>query len=412
MKPGTLIPRIVVVVLFVAVVAYMAAAVWQGMTDPYRMVATYAYAMDDGAGLEGFVVRQEEVISGEANLAEILPGEGEKVAAGAAVAAIYQSPEALAQHREAQALELQLEQLQYAMRRNDAGGDAAQLDGQLVDALAELRTAASSNSLAELEDTGLSLRSLVVKRAGELTTSAESLAALQTAVSGIEAQLNALNASFAQSTRYITVGKSGVFSGLADGYEDILTPDILNSITAAQVEDLRSRRITAPDAVGKLITSTKWYFVTTVDDATAQRLEAGKRYTMDFTGDFDKELPMTLERLGPLEAAEHVAVFSSQQYLGQATLARQQNATLVFQRYSGIRVPDVALRVLDQEDGTTTLGVYTLVGRRAEFKEVEIVRQGDGFYLVKPAEKAKKILRSSDLIILSSEELYNGKVVA
>lgn len=412
MKPGTLITRIVVLVLFVAVVVYLGATVWQGMTDPYRMVASYAYAMDDGAALEGFVVRQEEVITGDASLAEILPGEGEKVAAGAAVAAIYQSSQALAQHKEAQALELQLEQLQYAMRRNDNTGDAAQLDSQLVDALARLHTAVSSNSLAELEETGLSLRSLVVKRTGDPTTTAESLAALQAAASGVEAQLNQLNAASAQNTRYVTVSKSGVFSGLADGYEDILTPDLLKTVTAAQVEDLKNRKVTAPTAVGKLITSTQWYFVTTVDDATAKRLDEGKRYTIDFTGDFDQELPMTLERLGPLETSEHVAVFSSKQYLSQATLARLQSATLVFHRYTGVRVPDVALRVRDNADGTTTLGVYTLVGRQAEFKPVEIVRQGDGFYLLKSTATNRKILRPGDLIILSGQELYDGKVVA
>ncbi len=412
MKPGTLITRIVVLVLFAAVVVYIGATVWQGMTDPYRMVAAYAYAMDDGAALEGFVVRQEEVIGGDASLAEILPGEGEKVAAGAAVAAVYQSSQALDQHKEAQALELQLEQLQYAMRRNDNAGDAAQLDSQLVDALARLHTAASSNSLAELEETGLDLRSLVVKRTGDPTTTAESLAALQAAASGVEAQLSQLNAASAQNTRYVTVSKSGVFSGLADGYESILTPDILETVTAAQVEDLKNRKVTAPTAVGKLITSTQWYFVTTVDDATAQRLDQGKRYTIDFTGDFDQELPMVLDRLGPLEQSEHVAVFSSRQYLSQATLARLQSATLVFHRYSGVRVPDVALRVRDNKDGTTTLGVYTLVGRQAEFKPVEIVRQGDGFYLLSPAATNRKILRPGDLIILSGQELYDGKVVA
>lgn len=412
MKPGTLITRIVVLVLFVAVVFYIGATVWQGMTDPYRMVATYAYTMDDGAALEGFVARQEQVIDGDPYLAEILPDEGEKVAAGAAVAAVYQSQEALAQHKQAQALELQLDQLQYAMRRNDNAGDATALDSQLVDALATLHTAASSNSLSELEDIGLDLRSLVVKRTGDLTTSAESLAALQAAASEVEAQLDQLNAASAQNTRYITVTQSGVFSGMADGYEGILTPDILDTITAAQVEALKTQAVTPPTAVGKLITSTQWYFVTTVDDATAQRLEQGQRYTIDFTGDFDQELSMTLERLGALEQSEHVAVFSSKQYLSQATLARLQSATLVFQRFTGVRVPDLALRVLDNDDGTTTLGVFTLVGRQAEFKPVEIVRQGDGFYLVKSTATNRKILRAGDLIILSNQELYDGKVVA
>lgn len=412
MKQGTVITRVVILLLFAAVLAYLGFTVWQGLSEPYQLVATYSYQMDDGLALDGVVVRREAVIEGRSDLSEVLPQEGEKVAAGATVALVYSNASAMEDRREAKELRLQLEQLNYAMRRNDSMGDSNKLDSQLVTTLAELKTASSSGELGGLEEQGLDLRSLVLKRTGDLTTNAQSLAALQAAASGIEAQLKTLNTSSVQLTRHVTVNQSGIFSGLADGLEGQLTPNVLDELTVGRLDQLLQSEITpSQTAIGKLITGSTWYFATSVDDPSAQRLEEGERYTLAFSGDFDKEVSMRLERLGSSEGGRRVAVFSSDRYLSQVTLARLSTATLVFERFTGVRVPDKALRVLTNDDGSTTLGVYTLVGRQAEFKSVEIVREGEGFYLLRGTANNRKVLRPGDTIILSNQELYNGKVI-
>lgn len=412
MKQGALVTRVVILTLFAAVLAYLGFSVWQGLSEPYRLVATYTYQMDDGLALDGVVVRQEAVIEGRSELSEILPQEGEKVAKGAAVALVYQSAAAMQERREAKELRLQLEQLHYAMRRNDSLGDSNKLDSQLVNTLAELRSDVSNGDLRGLEEQGLDLRSLVLKRTGDLTTNAQSLAALQAAAEGLEARLKTLNSNLAQDTRQVTVGQSGVFSGLADGYEGRLSPEMLDELTVGQLDQLCQGSVTPTQtAIGKLITGSTWYYAATVDDASAKRLEEGKRYTLAFTGDFDKEVSMRLERIGSSEGGRRAVVFSSDRYLSRVTLARQCTATLIFERFSGVRVPDKALRVLTNDDGSTTLGVYTLVGRQAEFKSVEIVREGEGFYLLRGTATNRKVLRPGDTVILSNQELYNGKVI-
>lgn len=412
MKQGTLVTRVVILTLFAAVLAYLGFTVWQGLSEPYQLVTTYTYQMDDGLALDGVVVRQEAVIEGRSDLSEILPQEGEKVASGATVALVYQNATAMQDRRESKELRLQLEQLNYAMRRNDSLGDANKLDSQLVTTLAELKTSASNGELSGLEEQGLDLRSLVLKRTGDLTTNAQSLSALQQAAAGIEARLKALNTSAGQLTRYVTVNQSGIFSGLADGYEERLYPDMLDGLTVGQLDQLlQSGTEPSQTAIGKLITGSTWYFATSVDDASAKRLEEGKKYTLALTGDFGKEVSMKLERLGSSEGGRRMAVFSSDRYLSQVTLTRMCTASLIFERFSGVRVPNKALRVRTNDDGTTTLGVYTLVGRQAEFKSVEIVREGEDFYLLRGTATNRKVLRPGDTVILSNQELYNGKVI-
>ncbi len=238
MRQGTLITKVVIVTLFIAVLAYLGVYVWQGFSEPYQLVPTSTSQMDDSITLDGVVVRQEAVIEGSSDLSEVLPQEGEKVAAGATVALVYSNAAAMQDRREAKELRLQLEQLNYAMRRNDSLGDANKLDSQLVNTLAELKSATSAGELSGLEDQGLDIRSLVLKRTGDLTTSAQSIAALQEGAAGIEARLKVLNNASAHSTRRVTVGQSGVFSVLADGYGGQLFPDMSDDLTVVLLDQL------------------------------------------------------------------------------------------------------------------------------------------------------------------------------
>lgn len=413
MKQGTLVTRVVILLMLAAVLVYLGVYIFQGFSEPYQLVVTYSYELYDDVPLDGVVVREERAVPGAVRMAEVLPQEGERVSAGAAVARIYQNETALADHRQTQELELELEQLRYAMRRGDAVSDAKELDAQLVTDLAKLKSQLSTGELSQLADQGLSIRSLVVKRTSDAATGADSVARLQQAAQDVEDRLNALTAASAQGTDLVTVTRGGVFSGMADGLEETLTPERLESLTVSELEGLQSQGAQADEnALGKLITDSTWYYVAAVDDATAQRLTEGQDCQLAFSGDFNRQMSMTLERLGPDEEGRRVAVFSSDRYLNQVTLCRFLSARLVFETFSGIRVPDKALRVRENDDGTTTTGVYTLVGRQCEFKKVEVIREGEGFYLVKGADVNRKVLRPGDTIVLSSRELYDGKVVA
>ena len=50
---------------------------------------------------------------------------------------------------------------------------------------------------------------------------------------------------------------------------------------------------------------------------------------------------------------------------------------------------------------------------RAKFKPVQVVYQGDGYMLVKDAaaEEDSTMLRQGDQVIVTSAELYDGKVI-
>ena len=120
-----------------------------------------------------------------------------------------------------------------------------------------------------------------------------------------------------------------------------------------------------------------------------------------------------------------VVVLSADKFLSDTTLLRRQTVELVFNTVSGIRLPKEALRVeqqtatdpdTEEEYQVSVTGVYALVGQRAEFKEVTVLAEEDDYILVAAAStetptQEKKALRAGDKIIISSGELYDGKVI-
>ena len=177
-----------------------------------------------------------------------------------------------------------------------------------------------------------------------------------------------------------------MFSSLADGYESLLTPQSILTMTPADLDALAGQQVTAPSGTaGKLITSDRWYFAAAVSEEEALRLSKESSVTARFSGSFSQDVPMTLEQVGEAVDGRAVVVLSSNRYLSQITLLRGQTVELIFGSSSGLRVPKAALRMVTQESTdpetgetvqTNLVGVYTLVGGRAEFKPVEHPHRG------------------------------------
>lgn len=420
MKQGSLIQKITIFFLFLGVSAYLAGAVWRSLQSPYTTVMCYAYTVDESAEATGLLVREEQVIPGKGGILDVLPDEGEKVGARQAVAMVYQSESALVRKREIKALTMEAEQLQDSIAKGDMGWDNARLDESIVTAIVGLKSSAATGDLTGLEDQSLSLKSLVLSRESTSSGSTVDAAGRIRAISG---ELQALQSASSQDTTAITVAVPGVFSAVSDGYENILTPQILGELTPSALDEFMARTPeAAAGAVGRLITSSKWYFVANLPEATANRLTEGKKVTVRFSRDWSGDVSMTVERISAVQNGRCAVAFSSASYLSDTTLLREQTVDVVFYSSQGIRVPKKALRTetrteTDEETGKViaeyqVTGVYVLTGAQSEFRPVTILADEGDYYLVTSPENAgRRTLHSGDEIILGAEELFDGKVV-
>ena len=425
MKQGTVITRIMIVLMFFMVCAYLLFSALRSLDDRTYTVTTYAHTVDDAVEATGLLIRAETVVTGQAAaIVDVLPDQGEKVRAGAAVAYLYQDESALDRRRQLRTLTLEQEQLKYALQGQN-GTDAGRLDQSIVDAMVGLRTSAAYGDLTGLEEQSLSLKSLVIRHGYANDAGVDELSAAITALDG---QIQALQSASALDTTTVYAPCSGTFSAMADGYESTLYPDMLETLTAAGLKQLMTQDPTAPTgAVGKLITSSKWYFATTVSPEVAERLVAGRSVRVRFSRDWSGEVSMKIERVDGAQDGACLVVLSSTRNLADTSMLRKQTVDIVFNSLEGIRVPKKAVRtenraVTDPETGETStkqvIGVYVLTAAQAEFKAVEILADDGDYYLVKAVlpdvptdNQLKTAFRAGDQVIVSSDELYDGKVM-
>ena len=140
MKEGTTITKLVMFLLAACLAVYFTVYLFRGMTDPLTTAVAYAYTVNDSVEAEALIVRQEQVLSAGVGIADVAPGEGERVGAGQTVAVLYRDSQALERREEIEQLTLEAELLQYITTRAEPSSGAAELEGDVVRA-AVARTA-------------------------------------------------------------------------------------------------------------------------------------------------------------------------------------------------------------------------------------------------------------------------------
>lgn len=184
----------------------------------------------------------------------------------------------------------------------------------------------------------------------------------------------------------IVSARSGYVSCMTDGYEEILTPEFVQ--TASLDALLSAQPSVCERAYGRLILGQTWYFAAPMP---TRNLSVGQTVTLCIG-----ELRCTAEVL----RAQDVLLLSCTQNLQEMTALRRQEARIILRSLRGLRVPNEAVY---HEDGQTF--VYVLEGRRARRKNIEILFCGEDSVLVSDA------LREGAQVIVTKIELTDGTVL-
>lgn len=414
MKNSSLGMKILMAAVTLGVLVYFGFQAVRYFDDPLTTTLAYTYQVEEKTTLSGYVVRKEQALPDDDGLLRLQRSEGERISKGGLVATAYADQASLDRQNEIDDLEARIGQLEYAQEAALGADVSMKLDSQILRDLLAVRSALAADRLAEAGEQGRELRSLVLKR-DYTDTDTEDLASQ---IEALEAQVKTLKSQAASSTRRITAPLSGLYSAVVDGYETVLTPEMLKDLTPSALkgikpdEGVRSR-------VGKLILGDSWYYTAVMDAQEAEELEESGSLSLRFSKSADRDLTVTVDTIGPEENGKAAVTFRGTTYLQELTMLRQQSAEVIRRSVSGIRVPTEALRAekvaVDKEGNRTVTegtGVYCVVGMEARFKPVKVLYSGDGFVLVRADTETEKIrLRDGDEIIITANDLYDGKVV-
>ena len=228
MKQNSLGTKILMALVTLGVVGYFAIQAAQYLSDPLTTAIAYAYEVEEGVDLSGYVVRREQVLADDANGSlRLRRAEGERVSAGGVVAAVYADQAALDRQSQIEQLQDQVEQLRYAQEAALGSEASLKLDVQIVQHLLDYRQDLAAERLYDAEKAGDELRALVLKRDYTHSDTEDIAAEIQT----LQEQLKTLRSQSANSIRTVRAPVSGLYSAVVDGYEAVLTPERLPELT-------------------------------------------------------------------------------------------------------------------------------------------------------------------------------------
>ena len=112
MNRSSFVSKLFTPVITLLVLAYFGYQIYGYVSDPFSTTLAYTYQVEDTVDISGYVVRQEQVLTGDAGgLMRLRKNEGERVGTGGAVATVYADQASLDRQNEIETLNNRIEQL-------------------------------------------------------------------------------------------------------------------------------------------------------------------------------------------------------------------------------------------------------------------------------------------------------------
>lgn len=402
MRKTSPLMKILPIAVLAAVLFYFAVQLYNYLSDPVSTTLVTEGQAEDTIALNGWLLRDEEVLPAQSGTLSRERQEGDRVGVGQVLATVYADDGALQTVSQIETLELQLQQLQFALTSYLDPDAALKLDTSITGDILTLRQTLTGGDYTAADSDIAQLKAAVLKRDHPYTSQEE----IETEIKAVEGQISSLKASLSGAAT-VTAKAAGTYSAVCDGYETVLTTAFLEDVTPGKLARLQPAG--TESSMGKLIYGDTWYYVVSLPEEQAAQLKALGTVTLRFAKGFDQNLRMQVANVSAAENGQAAVTLSCRKYLAQTTLLRHQAADVILRTYEGLRVPSNALRV--SEEGIT--GVYCLDGVTAAFRPVTVLYQGQGYALVRPADGAAdtRTLRAGDEVIASAGALHDGKVI-
>ncbi|MEG0852524.1 MAG: HlyD family efflux transporter periplasmic adaptor subunit [Angelakisella sp.] len=366
----------------------------------YKTESAYSFEVARVYSTSGVLIRDEHPIpqTYSDSLIHTLP-EGGKFISTTPAAITYSNPAAA--ELALKSIDLKTEQQLLENIRRDANSSHKDNIGALSNAIfSSLRSLTGDATVGKVSDIKHIRLSLL-----------DSISRMQVAV-GNEVLLDTRITELHKTTDMVetgtvtTIGETGYFSRYVDGYEQQLTPELLETIDIAMLDQILQKEYPYNrESFGKCISDYNWYYVTSVPIEEAALFQPGVNMSLTFAGSDDKTVGGWVKSISEDKTLGRALLVIQSDDISPDTVARRTaTVKLGFDDYKGIRFSKKALRIQDGVKGVFVRGKSAI-----KFKKVEIVYTGKDFYLSKLDYNSDVYLNIFDEIIVEGTDIYDGK---
>lgn len=412
MKSKDRLLKVLSVLAAVVIVVFFASEIYSLSARTYSTQVVYEQKVLDTVDAEMFVIREETVLTVPLSGVTVpVADNAERVSKGSAIAAVFSDEESAENYVKVLSLRNKLEAYQKIdgqLRLSNV--DLDKLTDEINSEFKNILNCSYNNDFGSLSDTKLSFSEKISRKQISLDKEvdcASKIAQLQNEISALS--------SGSVPMQIISAEASGYYVNKEDGYENILSVENIDELTAEQLEEaLKSKKNEpTPGSIGKIIDGYNWYIASVIDTAHTASLTKDKAVKLIFGDSDDDAVSTYLYSVKKVDDEKSLVVFRCTLMNDDLVSLRKINGKIVLNEFIGLKVNRDAVRV--DENGNT--GVFVRRGNIVNFRSLNIIYSEDSFVIAnKPGEDSSIVLpythlKQYDEVIISGKELKNGMVI-
>lgn len=369
-------------------------------TSPVKTMSLYSVIHEEVAEANAYIVRDETVYYAPASGTFYGSStEGARVGKNRRIATVYSADVSEEILGEINNIDNKIEALTSVVVDGSefkAGG--VSVEEKLAQLKEYIEEAAYSNDVAKIREYKNEIN--VLLSGGGMEENADEL-------SKLIQQKKQIERSIAGMKQDIYSDEAGVYSANVDGYEEVLTPGMLENINCLAFSKIKSEvakdesddgkkdkndekeaslRVNSGDSVCKIINNHRWFIAALVNKADVEDLKVGQRVSIRFSDLAGEETTATVKSVSN-EAPEQkkaVAVFECESYCEGAFSVRVCEIEIIKKSYSGFSVPINAIHangngngIMVRQGGNEILKPCKILYRDEEKGEAIVVADTD-----------------------------------
>ena len=371
---------------------------------PIKTENAVYYTANDGFKVSGQIIRNETLVTSDTDgVFHFLISDGIRVSKDGVIANIYTSTDSSIIVSKIDVLKTQIADIEDVLSYNDI--EAANLElinSKIAESLGEMIFESANGNYSKNDSLSKNLLSVNNRKQvalGDTTGLSERLETLKN-------ELNSLTNSLSNPISQITAKSSGYFISKTDGYENVLKGEDLKKLTPEFMSSVKPEE-TGANVIGKIVPDYEWYIAATVSLNDSLQYKEGQSVKLLTNVKSATDLTATVKQINISEKAETaVLLFACSDMNSELANMRNISITVVNKEYSGLRIPQKALRVVDSQKG-----VYVKTGMQIKFVPVEIVYRNDDYIICEKQNENSDCLKLYDNVVVKGRNLYDGKIV-
>lgn len=188
-------------------------------------------------------------------------------------------------------------------------------------------------------------------------------------------EINELKTKITEPNSTITTPDDGYFVSNVDGYETLINCDNIENMSATEIEKIFDKSdVSAPkNAIGKVLDGYSWKFVGFIKPTNKFIENSSLSIRFDVS---NKVYSVNVELIKKVDNDKSMIILSCEDLDSTVLQNRFSQAELIFDEYSGVKVPRSAIRFQGEQKG-----VYVMLGQSIIFKKIDVIYEGDDYVL-------------------------------